>query len=418
MALGLQNLGNTCFLNTAVQCLAHVDVLRIYFRKCSFDFLGHTGVLRELGLVVRDLWSDADWTDTGGQRSVATWELLREIRKVNSLFGGFLQHDFHEVLLAMLGACMDESRLVRDAFSWQTRSTLICGNCRKRTSRLDDMVDLSVSVEGCKTVEECIRAYLAPERLGPGNEWCCEHCKDSHPHTTKQLAWEQLPQILIIHLKRFRNGDRLSEKLAHHIAFPEKGLEVAQSTYDLVSVVSHRGLTLDRGHYVTYGRMPAKWWAEFDDSRCTAVKPSEVLGQEAYVLVYRMTVAKPVDRHKAADPAKAEHVLPLLYWVKVKTFADPGPLVDWTGPVVAVEADVAREYAAMTRTDYRRVMRELCERRRKEMAAVALLPNKPIDVKWANKWLSFVQGRAGVPGAIPDQEDRNELYLYFKSIYC
>ncbi len=413
MALGMQNIGNTCFLNAAVQCLAHVDVVRMYFRKCGFDFLNRPGVLRELGLVVRELWSDAGWTETGKGKTVVTWELLREIRKVNSLFAGFLQQDLHEVLLTMLDACMEESRLFRDAFSWQTRSTLICGNCRKRASRLDDMVDLSVSVEKCTTIEECIKAYLAPERLSKGNEWKCEACKDSHPHTTKQLAWERLPQILIIHLKRFRN----EEKLTHHVAFPRKDLEVAQSKYELVGVVAHRGSWLDRGHYVSYCKMPADWWAELDDTRCMAVKPSDVLEQQAYVLVYRMTAEKPVARHKAANGAAAEHVLPLLYWLKVKSFADPGPLVDWTGPVVGVEADVAREYAGMTRAEYRRVMRELCERRRKEMAAVTLLPAKPIDAKWAQKWLRFVQGRAGVPGSIPEQDDRNELYLFFKGIY-
>ena len=413
MALGMRNIGNTCFLNAAVQCLAHVDVLRMYFCKCGFDFLNRPGVLRELGLVVRELWSDAAWTETGSLKSVVTWELLREIRKVNSLFAGFLQQDLHEVLLAMLDTCMEESSLVRDAFSWQTRSTLVCGNCQKRLSRLDDMVDLSVSVEQCATVEECIRAHLAPERLGTGNEWKCESCHDSHPHTTKELAWERLPQVLIIHLKRFRS----EEKLTHHVAFPRNGLEVGQSKYELVGVVAHRGASLDRGHYVSYCKMPADWWAEFDDGRCTAVKPSDVLSQQAYVLVYRMASERPVPRRWAGKPEEAEHVLPLLYWVKVKTFADPGALADWTGPVVAVEAEVARQYGGMTRSEYRRAMRELCERRRKETAAVMLLPVKPIDDKWARKWLRFVQGRAGVPGSIPDQEDRNELFLYFKGIY-
>jgi hypothetical protein len=62
-------------------------------------------------------------------------------------------------------------------------------------------------------------------------------------------------------------------------------------------------------------------------------------------------------------------------------------------------------------------MRELCERRKKERDAVARLPAKKINVEWARNWLLFIEGRAGVPGPIPDQDDRNQLWLYFKTIY-
>lgn len=39
------------------------------------------------------------------------------------------------------------------------------------------------------------------------------------------------------------------------------------------------------------------------------------------------------------------------YWCKIRTFADPGPLVDWSGPVVAVDEATAREFSAMTRAE-------------------------------------------------------------------
>jgi hypothetical protein len=66
---------------------------------------------------------------------------------------------------------------------------------------------------------------------------------------------------------------------------------------------------------------------------------------------------------------------------------------------------------------YVRSMREVCQRRLAERNAVSRLPVQKIDVAWAKKWLSFVEGRSGPPGAIPDQPDRNQLWKFFKSIY-
>ena len=35
---GLQNLGNTCYMNSAIQCLSHLEPFESYFRDCFFDF--------------------------------------------------------------------------------------------------------------------------------------------------------------------------------------------------------------------------------------------------------------------------------------------------------------------------------------------------------------------------------------------
>lgn len=48
---------------------------------------------------------------------------------------------------------------------------------------------------------DCLNLFLKKEKLSPENMWYCPHCK-KHQEATKQFELYNLPQILVIHLKR------------------------------------------------------------------------------------------------------------------------------------------------------------------------------------------------------------------------
>lgn len=54
--------------------------------------------------------------------------------------------------------------------------------------------------------------------------------------------------------------------------------------YNLSAVIVHKG-ELSTGHYVNYAREGRDWFL-FDDSKVILVNESEVLGAEAYILLY------------------------------------------------------------------------------------------------------------------------------------
>ena len=136
-----------------------------------------------------------------------------------------------------------------------------------------------------------------------------------------------LPQILCIHLKRFRHEVMYSFKISSHVSFPLEGLDLRPflakectsqiTTYDLLSVICHHGTAGSEstpapappppsppgapsppvsptagGHYIAYCQNVINGqWYEFDDQYVTEVHETVVQNAEAYVLFYRCSSA-------------------------------------------------------------------------------------------------------------------------------
>lgn len=105
-------------------------------------------------------------------------------------------------------------------------------------------------------------------QLAPDDAWRCPHCRVPQQGTVKLSLWT-LPDILIIHLKRFRQVAEHRHKLTTLVRFPLRGLDMAphlapgggrwaprrlpesrprDSLYDLYAVCNHHG-SMQGGHY-------------------------------------------------------------------------------------------------------------------------------------------------------------------------
>ncbi|NXD10633.1 UBP43 hydrolase, partial [Nothocercus nigrocapillus] len=76
------------------------------------------------------------------------------------------------------------------------------------------------------TLDECFQLYTKEEQLAPDDAWRCPHCKVLQQGTVKLSLWT-LPDILIIHLKRFRQVAERRHKLTTLVRFPLRGLDMA-----------------------------------------------------------------------------------------------------------------------------------------------------------------------------------------------
>jgi len=176
-------------------------------------------------------------------------------------------------------------------------------------------------------LKDCIRLFSEEELLEDSDSWFCPGCK-LHQPAKKQLTLWSLPEILVVHLKRFASKKAsghsamegllsryglLRDKLTTLVEFPLGGLDLGdlvshhpggrRPLYDLYAVSNHYGGTYG-GHYTGYClregvALPPgaggsaeegaseDWWFKFDDSAVSPLSPEEVQSPAAYVLFFK-----------------------------------------------------------------------------------------------------------------------------------
>ncbi|XP_022673215.1 ubiquitin carboxyl-terminal hydrolase 20-like isoform X2 [Varroa destructor] len=197
------------------------------------------------------------------------------------------------------------------------------------------------------SLTDCLAAFFSADELKGDNMYSCGKCNKLR-NGIKYSKLLELPEVLSIHLKRFRHELLFSTKISSRVSFPLEGLDMAPfthpqardkvTTYDLVAVICHHG-TASSGHYTSYAKNEYdNQWYEFDDMYVTKVDPSVVATCEAYVLFYRKTSEEMAKRRDHATDLiersqceQLDETSPTFYisrrWVnRFNTFAEPGPI--------------------------------------------------------------------------------------------
>jgi len=166
-------------------------------------------------------------------------------------------------------------------------------------------------------VYACLKLFTAPEVLE--TPWKCKSCNQTR-EASKQLHLWRLPEIFIIHLKRFVGGvvgylGGYGRKLQGLIDFPIRDLDLnaylpdqqrllnEAPKYDLFAVLNHWGI-MEGGHNWAFVRTDKfaqcpnigefmqdsaedEEWCSFDDEKLSRIKREQVVTPFAYVLFYR-----------------------------------------------------------------------------------------------------------------------------------
>uniref|UniRef100_A0A672YQ07 Ubiquitin carboxyl-terminal hydrolase n=1 Tax=Sphaeramia orbicularis TaxID=375764 RepID=A0A672YQ07_9TELE len=196
---GLSNLGNTCFMNSAVQCLSNIPPLTEYFLKDKYtdelnedNPLGMKGeIARAYAELIKQLWS-------GKYSYVTPRPFKTQVGRFAPQFSGYQQQDSHELLAFLLDGLHEDLNRIRkkpyiqlkdangrpdkvvaeeawenhikrndsiivDIFHGLFKSTLVCPVCSKVSVTFDPFCYLTLPLPMKK--ERTLEVYLV--RLDP-----------------------------------------------------------------------------------------------------------------------------------------------------------------------------------------------------------------------------------------------------------
>ncbi|XP_060699033.1 ubiquitin carboxyl-terminal hydrolase 44 [Hemiscyllium ocellatum] len=402
---GLRNLGNTCYMNSILQVLSHLQI----FCECFLHFdLSQTqellastanGKTRPLNqqYLVSDINSSTSSIDedkilrrpslseglSGGASSsrnreliqlkepsskhislchelhtlflvmwsgkwalVSPFAMLHCVWRLIPTFRGYAQQDAQEFLCELLDKVQQELEaaktmctapipisqqqiirkvltVVNTIFHGQLLSQVTCLACDNKSNTIESFWDLSLEFPEryhCNGKEaasqypcsltEMLAKFTETEAL-EGKIYACNQCNRNRRKSSskplvlteaqKQLMVHKLPQVMRLHLKRFRwSGRNHREKIGVHVNFdqllnmePYCCRELAGDfgsnsfIYDLAAVVMHHGKGFGSGHYTAYCySTDGGLWVHCNDSTVTICTVDEVCKAQAYILFY------------------------------------------------------------------------------------------------------------------------------------
>lgn len=333
---GLANLGNTCFINSTIQCLSHTYELSDFLDKETYQSkMNKTSpdslLILEWDSLRKLMWSENCTIQPGG--------FISSIQKVSKLkdkhiFTGFAQNDLPEFLLFLIDCFHNgikrkvEMKITGQPKNDKDNIAYLCYDMWKKlytneysemlqlfygthVSRLTDpetgailsqcpepffLINLPLPPSSNKkqsaTLKECFDLYTSKERLTGENQWYNEKTSEKQD-VDKNIIFFKLPEVLVVDLKRFSNSVKKNQML---VEFPIDDLNLCEYVqgydkytyfYELYGVCNHSGSTIG-GHYTSYVRNANGKWYHYNDTHISEVKDvNTIITPKAYCLFYR-----------------------------------------------------------------------------------------------------------------------------------
>jgi ubiquitin carboxyl-terminal hydrolase 8 len=330
---GLENLGNTCFLNSCMQVINHTYELNDFLDKKTYkikDGLPDSNILIEWDDLRKIMWS--------GNGIVTPRRFVHNVHKIadfkkKDIFTGWAQNDMPEFLLFFIdcihnsisrgvnmkinGTTMNDTdeiaivcyEMLKSTYSKEYSeimnifygiyvSEIISIDTGKRHAIKPEsyfILDLPVMDENgfASNLYDCFNLYCKPEILEGDNAWFNEKTGKKEA-IKKQITFWNFPNVLVIVLKRFSIDG--SQRINTKIDFPlenlnlskyVKGYSANSYVYDLFGICNHMGGVMG-GHYTAFVKNYENAWLHYNDQNVEIVNNlNDIVSPMAYCLFYR-----------------------------------------------------------------------------------------------------------------------------------
>ena len=226
----MDNLGNTCFFNSVMQCLTHTSPFHIL---CLSQY--HEGQCKRQKKSCYQCNYVSYIQSLTQQNRANPGPIVRSLASIWTGYRVGQQRDAHEFLTIYLDAISNSSfhekpsrkHVIQNQsltplfkiFGGKLRSQIRCERCDYRSNTIDETYTLNLPLpRGNKecTFGEALNQFFEVDRLVKDNKYKCPKC-NSLQNATKRLSVNLAPRVLIVTIKRF---DIFGRKINKRIRYP------------------------------------------------------------------------------------------------------------------------------------------------------------------------------------------------------
>lgn len=259
---GIPNMGNTCYIASILQTLRYSRSLVYQLREHNTK--DDTVLMK---FFIELLYDGASTTTFNA--------FVQRLSMDSKEFRLLRQCDAHELYLYLIDNFYEKNKEYKNPFMGKLESTIECSVCQHQSVTETPFISLSLEMDAHKvlSVEDMIRKFCSIEELDDPID--CEHCKKKQ-QSAKILRIKEMPEILVIHLKRFTG------LLKNNIPV---SINKTYKQYKLYAMVNHIGGSMG-GHYTAACRRKNGEWRMCNDLFVTELNAIPNQSPAPYILFY------------------------------------------------------------------------------------------------------------------------------------